>query len=103
MIRALHTNDILTLRQLSGHFDRGFHCFGSRVPEEKGIKRGIRHNWDQAFNKPEVWFMQSDAALFIVKIKFNLKGGSQYLRVNESHTLVRRRFANLWVCVPWVE
>jgi hypothetical protein len=103
MIRALHTNDILTLRQLSGHFDRGFYCFGSRIPEEKGIKGGVRHNWDQAFNKSEIWLMQSDAALFTVKMKFNLKSGSQYLRVNKLHALVRRGFANLWVRVPWVE
>jgi len=81
MIPALHTNDILPLRQLSGHFDCGFHSFGSRIPEEERVKRRVRHDWEKAFNKSEVWLVQSDAALYTaneVKMNFNAKS-VQYL------------------------
>jgi hypothetical protein len=48
---------------LSRHLDCGLHCFGPRVPEEERVKRGVRHNWEQTFNKSQVRLVQSDAAL----------------------------------------
>ena len=63
VVGSLHDDDVLFPGGMPGQLDGGFDGLGSRVPEEEGVERGVRHQWEQGFDELEVRFLEGDVDL----------------------------------------